>query len=350
MALDRALAALHDPATADERAKQVMMIINLAMLTPSAVGGARQTMQQVGSKAVKLPVGKLNEAVRKRLGASTKGQPTAPEIVTETREHTQNGMRVQVRQRFSIEANKDYFIVERDAGRGNFSVMANRLRERLALQVHLIADARKGGNLSNVVGDVGDEILAAGLVTHWGVKPENILGYGVHSRGKSTFGLKNNSGHGLDMLIKVPPPPEMQIRVPEEKVRHKIEELGEAAQYKTLSFKEETLIVMEVKTTLGGKKTPGFIANTQGLGGKQNTKRVARLAEGARQYWRRDKVLKLDPAAMEKVKMIKQAEDSGKIQYVHAQVFLGSEGKINSLVGKGVGQSSGIQINNWPGM
>ena len=140
----------------------------------------------------------------------------------------------------------------------------------------------------------------------------------------------------------------MQIRVPS-KGRHTIDKMDEASQYETLRFKEETLIVMEVKTTVEGKKTPGFIENTQGLGGEGNTKRVADLARKGGPYWKRDNVLRLDPAVMEKVEMIENAQKTGKIEYVHAQVFLNAAGKINSLVGKGIGQGSGVQLNKWPG-
>jgi len=53
---------------------------------------------------------------------------------------------------------------------------------------------------------------------------------------------------------------------------------------------------------------------------------------------------------MEKVEAIKDAQDSGNIHYLHAQVFLKSDGKINNLVGQGVGRGSGIQLSDWPGV
>ena len=103
-------------------------------------------------------------------------------------------------------------------------------------------------------------------------------------------------------------------------------------------------------STLGKSKTPDFYANTQGKGGEQNTERVVNLAKRAGPYWKREKVLEVDPSAMDKVDAIEKAKISGNIQYIHAQVFLNSEGKINTLVGKGVGQGSGIQLNDWPRM
>jgi len=89
----------------------------------------------------------------------------------------------------------------------------------------------------------------------------------LHPKGISCFGLKNKSGHDLDVLLKVPPPPDMMIRVPTAQARHHIEGLHGPSQYKKLTFTEETLIVVEVKATMGKNKTPGFYAKTQGKGG-----------------------------------------------------------------------------------
>ncbi|MGQ1887832.1 hypothetical protein [Serratia marcescens] len=344
------LASLANPKTAEERGKQVFMSINLAMLTPSIFGTARWMMRQVGGKAVKLDTKVLSEEELKRLAQNKNGQATALETVVETRERIDGGTRVQVRERHSLDTNKSQVIVQADSGQADFAVITNSLRERTALQIHLIASARKGKSLRNVLGNAGEEIFAAGLIRHWGVKPENILGYNLRSGGPNYFGLKNKSGHGLDVLLKVPPPPEMQIRIPSSEARHHIEGLRGPSEYKTLTFTEETLIVVEVKATLGKSKTPGFYAKTQGKGGEYNTERVAKLARGGGPYWKRESVLELDPSAMEKVKTIEKSQVSGNIQYIHAQVFLDSEGKINALVGKGVGQGSGIQLNDWPRM
>lgn len=344
------LAALANPTTAEDRGKQVFMSINLAMLTPSIFGTARWVMRQIGGKAVKLDTKLLTEAELKRLTQHKNAQITALETVVQTRERVQGGTRVQVRERHSLDTNKSQVIVQADAGRADFAVTTNSLRERLVLQLHLLASARKARNLRNVLGDVGEEVLAYGLVKHWGVKPENILGYSQKNAGISYFGLKNKNGHGLDVLLKVPPPPKMKIRIPSAEARHHIEGLRDPSQYKTLTFAKETLLVVEVKATLGKSKTPDFYANTQGKGGEQNTERVVNLAKRAGPYWKREKVLEVDPSAMDKVDAIEKAKISGNIQYIHAQVFLNSEGKINTLVGKGVGQGSGIQLNDWPRM
>jgi len=80
----------------------------------------------------------------------------------------------------------------------------------------------------------------------------------------SFFGLKNKNDHGLNMLLKVPPPPEMQILIPSAEARHHIEGLHGPSEYKTLTLTEKTLTVVEVKATLGKSKTSTFYANTQG--------------------------------------------------------------------------------------
>ncbi|EDW2056461.1 hypothetical protein S518_004343 [Salmonella enterica subsp. enterica] len=337
-------AALINPRTAEERGKQVFMSINLAMLTPSLFGAARWVMRQVGNKAVKLDTAMLTEDQLKRLARHKNGQPVALEVAVNTREHMPGGAEVQVRERFSLEANMSRIGVKAQKDRADFDIAATP-RKRTALHLQLLADARKGKNLRNVLGNVGEEIFAAGMVVHWGVKRENILGYSLTRDGISRFGLKNKSGHGLDVLLKVPPPPEMQIRVPKAEARHHIEGLRGPSEYKTLTFREETLIVVEVKATLGKSKTPGFYANTQGRGGKYNTQRILDNIERKKPWWKRENVLEADPDAMRKVAAIRNALATRNIQYVHAQVFLNSEGKINTLVGKG----SGIQLNDWPG-
>ncbi|WP_272015472.1 hypothetical protein [Pseudomonas aeruginosa] len=344
-----ALAALADPKTAEERGKQVFMSINLLMLSPAIFGRARWLLRGLGQKTVKLDEAALDAEELLRLSQRKHGQPLALETVVETREGTVGGTAVQVRQRFSADTNKSQWIVSVEHGNADFSVITNSLRERHALQIHLIANARKAKNLNNVVGNAGEEIFAAGMVSHWGVKPENILGYNLASGGISRFGLKNRSGHGLDMLLKVPPPPQLQIRVPTAEARHHMDGLRGPSEYKTLTFSEETLLVVEVKTTLGKTKTPGFYANTQGKGGDINTRRILRNIEEHGRWWKRDSVLSVDPGAMQKVAAIRKAQATNRVEYIHAQVFLDSQGQINALAGKGIGQGSGIQINDWLG-
>jgi len=320
------------------------------MLTPSVFGSARWMMRRIGDKAVKVDTKMLSEEKLRRLGQHKHGEATVLETVVDTRERVPGGGSMRVVETYSPDTNKSRLNVDAKTGSGDFSIIVNRVRERVALRAVMIDTARKGRGLRNVVGDAGEEIFAAGMVRHWGVKPENILGYNVKNDGPSKFGLKNRSGHGLDMLVRVPPPPEMQIRVPKSEARDHIEGLRGSSEYKTLAFAEETLIVVEVKTTLGKGKTTELSRETQRLGGEYNTKRVAKLAEGGGPYWKRERLLELDPSAMEKLEVIENARADGNIRFMHAQVFLDANGNINSLVGKGVGQGSGIQLNDWPGM
>lgn len=342
------LAALSDPKTAEERGKQVFMSINLAMLTPSVFGSARWMMRRIGNKAVRVDTKMLSEEKLRRLGQHKHGEATVLETVVDTRERIPGGGSMRVVETYSPDANKSRLNVDAKTGSGDFSIIVNRVRERIALRAVMIDTARKGRGLRNVVGDAGEEIFAAGMVRHWGVKPENILGYNLNNAGPSKFGLKHRSGHGLDMLVRVPPPPEMQIRVPKAEARHRIEGLRGPSEYKTLTFTEETLIVVEVKATLGKTETPKFYAHTQGLGGEYNTERVVKLAQKRGPYWKLENMLKADSAALEKLDVIAKAQHSRSIQYIHAQVFLDSGGNINTLVGKGVGRGSGIQLNDWP--
>ena len=344
------LAALSNPKTAEERAKQVFMSINLAMLTPSVFGTARWMMRQVGNKAVKLDTRMLSEDELRRLGQHKHGEATVLETVVDTRERVPGGGRMRVVETYSPDTNKSRLNIDAKTGSGAFSIIVNRIGERVALRTVMIDTARKGRGLRNVVGDAGEEIFAAGMVRHWGVKPENILGYNLKNAGPSTFGLKNRSGHGLDMLVWVPPPPEMQIRVPKAEARNHMEGLQGPSECKTLTFRENTLIVVEIKTTLGKSKTTALSKETQRMGGEYNTKRVTLLARRGGPYWKRERVLELDPSTMDKVDVIESATASGNIQYMHAQVFLDANGKINTLAGKGAGQGSGIQLNDWPGM
>ncbi|MFD4836909.1 hypothetical protein ACFWP0_05330 [Achromobacter sp. NPDC058515] len=343
------LAALKDPKNAEERGKQVFMGINLAMLTPTLFGTARWVFRRIrGRGAVPLDTAKLDEEDLRRIAGNRQGEPMALETVVKVEDHGQDGSKISVRERHSPDTNKSQVVVEADTGRADFAVIADSLRQRIAWQIQLLADARKGRGLRNVLGDAGEEIFAAGMVKHWGVRPENILGYNINPRGISRFGLKNKSGHGLDVLLRVPPPPEMEIRVPTEDARHYIDGVhGEASQTRVLRFTDETLLVVEVKATMGRERTPGFYAGTQGQGGERNTKRVADLAQRNRGIWSPANVP--DPDAGRKLAAIRAARASGNIEYMHVQVFLNNEGKINPLAGRGVGQGSGIQLNDWPG-
>lgn len=108
------------------------------------------------------------------------------------------------------------------------------------------------GRVCKIVEDLGEEILAQRIMREYHVKAENILGY---SRGK--LGLNNASGQGLDILVKVPPPPSLTVRNPaSQTARNSIEGSHGTPHTTTLTFQPDTLLVIEVKTTLGRKQPP----------------------------------------------------------------------------------------------
>ncbi|PWD61728.1 hypothetical protein DF209_07215 [Pectobacterium polaris] len=159
----------------------------------------------------------------------------------------------------------------------------------------------------------------------------------------SRFGLKNKSDHGLDMLVWVPPPPSLTVRVPTTNtMRHGMDGAnGTPAPTQTLTFKDDTLLVIETKTTLGLTKTPGF-NKTQGTGAGK----VADIQNKIRdeiQGWTEAKMLEVDPNMQVKLDAIEDAARTNSIKHLHAQIFFDSQGKLNGLVGSG----SGIQLNIW---
>ncbi|MCO7635166.1 hypothetical protein NJF54_25460, partial [Pseudomonas guariconensis] len=92
------------------------------------------------------------------------------------------------------------------------------------------------------------------------------------------------SDHGIDMLVYVPPPPSMKVRNPTtQAMRHHIDGLKGTAPVEEMRFEEGTLLVIEVKTTLGKSKTPGFL-KTQAVGGAESPRvswRPFRLSQAA---------------------------------------------------------------------
>ena len=194
-----------------------------------------------------------------------------------------------------------------------------------------------------MVADAGEEALAAALVSHWKVKPENILGMSTHPSRPSQFGLKNKSDQGIDMLVYVPPPPSMTVRNPTtQEMRHHIDGLKGTAPVEEVQFEAGTLLVIEVKTTLGKSKTPGFL-KTQSVGGEKNSRRIQALIDKDKGAWQFDKLQKHDPYFTSKVLAVKTATASGKIEFVHAQVFFDSGGQPSPLTRA----LNGIQLNKW---
>jgi hypothetical protein len=121
-----------------------------------------------------------------------------------------------------------------------------------------------------------------------------------------------------------------------------IDGVKKTAPTKTLTFTEDTLLVIESKATLGGAKTPGF-NKTQKGGGAKKLLELTELMESQRRGWTPEKMAEVDPNFAEKMKAIRNAQRNGRIEYFHAQIFFDSQGNLSKLVGNG----SGIQLNTW---
>ncbi|WP_205169027.1 hypothetical protein [Burkholderia sp. LMG 13014] len=347
--LFESLGRLANPQDGAQRGRQVFMFINLVMLTPTAFGGARWVLRRIRRdvpSTARLDIQAISEEERKRLGGRTSAEPLAIELrgsKAETRVSRDELGKVEWADRPSLDTNRNQVSVTTATGAANYAVMANTLRARLSmLIVQHAGNLKVVGRICKVVGDAGEEALAATMVEKWGFKAERILGLSINPKIPSRFGLTNKSGHGLDMLVWVPPPPSITVRVPTDQTRHVIDGVNGVAPTKTLTFTEETLLVFETKATLGGTKTPKF-NSTQGAGGASKVSKLLALIKQNKGHWKTSKMQELDPEFLKKVGALKSASTSGNIQHFHAQVFFDHQGQLNPLVGAG----SGIQINRW---
>ncbi|MFG8564244.1 hypothetical protein ACEPT0_28420 [Pseudomonas paraeruginosa] len=344
------LGKLIDPKDGAERGRQVFMFINLAMLTPAAYGGAKWVLKDFrrnGPPTGRMEVEQLTEPERKALGGRVNAEAKAIQLYGSkkgtTATQAEMGTTVWV-DKPSLDTNRSQHILSPATGKANYAVMGNTLRSRLtALIVQHAGSLKVVGRIAKVVGDAGEEALAATMVEKWGFDAKRILGYSSDPRIPHRFGLTNKSGHGLDILVWVPPPPEITVRVPANEFRHTIDGVkGPAQKTVTMKFTEDRLLVMETKTTLGQARTPGF-NSTQARGGSAKVLDIVdKIREGQR-GWRRKKMLEADPSALEKVATIRGAMADNKVTYLHAQVFFDSQGSLNQLVGNG----TGIQLNVW---
>ncbi|MGR6654821.1 hypothetical protein [Pseudomonas mosselii] len=331
---------------AEARGKQVFMAINLALLLPNALGGARWLMHKLrpGSvTTVRLDNAALTEEQVRRLGRREAGEVSVLETSID-RPARDGGLAVRASELHAIDRNASRIALEVVGGRADYAYMATTMRDRLvALISHAVGPVRMGGGLTRVVADAGEEALAAALVSHWKVKPENILGMSTHPSRASQFGLKNKSDQGIDMLVYVPPPPSMSVRNPTNpQMRHHIDGIKGVAPLEELQFAEGTLLVIEVKTTLGRTKTPGFL-KTQAVGGKENVKRIQKLILNQKQGWSVAQLSQSNPNFEYTARALRAAARDNKISYIHAQVFFDPNGKISTLPGLALG----IQLNNW---
>ncbi|MDD0977586.1 hypothetical protein [Pseudomonas fontis] len=340
------LARLANPSTAEARGKQVFMAINLALLLPAAWGGARWLMHRFRRDAVatiKFDNAALSAEELKRIGRRETGEVSALETRID-KAPVRGEPPVRISELHSVETNASLITLEVAAGKADFAFMARSLRQRLVSQIALAtAPQRMGGRLASVVGDAGEEALVAGLLEHWKVSPGKVLGLSTDPAVASRYGLKNRSDHGIDMLVLVPPPPSLTLRnAPTATMRDHIDGVKGLAPLEVMRFEEETLLVIEVKATLGKSRTPGLLA-TQSGGGEKNLERVLNLTRSGAQGWSRKNMLAVDRDMDKKISTINKSMSAGRIEFVHAQVFFDPLGNLNRLTGNG----TGIQLNHW---
>ncbi|RLM17843.1 hypothetical protein BIY29_18865 [Brenneria alni] len=347
-ALFESLGNVCDPNDGAERGRQVFMFINLVMLTPAALGGAYWVLRKIRGDvpvSARFDTDAISEEERRRLGGHKSGEPLAIELHGRrpAGRHDETGD-IEWRDRPSLDTNRSQVALTTATGKANYFVMSNTLRSRLTMLIIQRGGSLKViGRICKVVGDAGEEALAASMVEKWGVNPQRILGYSNKAGVPNRFGLTNKSGQGLDMLVWVPPPPSLTVRSPTSKsMQHSMDGAnGTPAPTQTLNFTEDTLLVIETKATLGGTKTPGF-NKTQGTGAGKVADLQAKIGLDSG-GWSKAKMLEVDPNVQDKLNALEDAVALGKIKFLHAQVFFDSQGALSKTVGNG----SGIQINTW---
>ncbi|MFO3724668.1 hypothetical protein ABFA30_21310, partial [Pseudomonas sp. HLMP] len=114
------------------------------------------------------------------------------------------------------------------------------------------------------------------------------------------------------------------------------------APVEEMRFEEGTLLVIEVKTTLGKSKTPGFL-KTQDIGGERNLQRIQKLIINKKQGWDETILTRTDRNFTSKLQAIRKGSEVEKIHFIHAQVFFDTKGHPSSLTGN----NTGIQLNIW---
>ncbi|MFD2641287.1 hypothetical protein [Pseudomonas japonica] len=343
------LGRLADPVDGEARGRQVFMFINLVMLAPLAYGGASWLLRDFRRDAA--PVGRmeveaLSEAERKPLGGRRRAEVKAIELhggkKGTSAAEAEMGKTTWV-DRPSLDSNRSQVSLTPATGKASYALMAGSLRERLiALIVHHAGSLKVVGRMARVVGDAGEEALVMKLTTTFGMDPRRIPGYSLDPRVPHRFGLTNKSGHGLDLLVWVPPPPELKVRVPSDRYRHSIDgATGPVQKTETLKFTGDTLLVIETKTTLGQKRTPAF-NKTQQAGSEKVTDLLLNINK-KRKGWNMSSITDVDPDSMKKAQALANAVAMKKVNYIHAQVFFDGGGNLNKFVGDG----SGIQLNIW---
>ncbi|WP_042818960.1 hypothetical protein [Yersinia wautersii] len=345
-ALFKRIGALADPEDGEKRGAQVFMVVNLLMLAPLAGQAARWGLIRFPGASRSMAAYEVAREIEQAAGRYARQGEAAALYVSFAR--TPGGMeaatssitRIETRLTPSLDTQNWFHRIEFTGGAAHVNLRAPSLQKNLALLIHNSGGTiRVAGRVCKMVGDVGEEILAKTIMREYGVKAENILGY---SRGK--LGLNNASSQGLDILVKVPPPPSLTVRNPaSQTARNSIEGSHGTTQTTRLTFQPDTLLVIELKTTLGGQVTPGLSKATQQSGGEKDLKRILKLIEEGSDGWGSNKLPFFDPGFSNKLQEVERASGQGRIEFVHVQVFLKRDGSINTEVGN----SNGIQWNDW---
>ncbi|WP_447874432.1 hypothetical protein [Serratia fonticola] len=345
-ALFKRIGALADPKDGAQRGAQVFMVVNLLMLAALAGQAAKWGLIRFPGTSRSMAAYEVAKEIEQAAARYARQGEAAALYVNFARtprgiEATTSSItRIDTRLTPSLDTRNWFHRIEFTGGAAHVNLRAPSLQKNLALLIHNSGGTiRVAGRVCKMVGDVGEEILIQAMRREFKVPAKNILGY---SRGK--LGLNNASSQGLDILVKVPPPPSLTVRNPTtQTARNGIEGAHGTTKTTTLTFQPDTLLVIELKTTLGGQVTPGLSKATQQSGGEKDLKRILKLIEEGSGGWGSNKLPLLDPEFGIKLQEVKRASRQGRIKFVHAQVFLKRDGSINTTVGN----SNGIQWNDW---
>lgn len=345
-ALFKRIGALADPVNGEQRGTQVFMVVNLLMLAPLAGQTTRWGLIRFPGTSRSMAAYEIAKEIEQAAARYARQGEAAALYINFAR--TPRGMevatssitRIETRLTPSLDTRNWFHQIEFIDGMAYINLRAPTLQRNLALLIHNAGSSfRVAGRVGKMVGDVGEEILTKALMREYGVPSTNILGY---SQGR--LGLNNASSQGLDILVKVPPPPSLTIRNPTSQAeRNGIEGSHGTTPTTTLTFQPDTLLVIELKTTLGLQSTPGLSKATQQGGGEANLERIMELIEAGKGGWGSNKLPVFDPGFSNKLQEVERASGQGRIEFVHAQVFLKRDGSINTEVGN----SNGIQWNDW---
>ncbi|WP_058910186.1 hypothetical protein [Entomohabitans teleogrylli] len=345
-ALFKRLGELADPVDGKARGAQAFMVINLLMLAPLAgVTGKWALLRFPGTSRAMATYEIAREIEKGATRYASQGEAIALQVnLTRTPRGaeaiTSPVSRINTRVTPSLDTASWYHRIEFIDGRAFINLRARTLQENLVLLImENGGSVRVIGRINKMVGDIGEEVLIQTLMRQYGVRAENILGY---SQGKT--GLNNASGQGLDILVRVPPPPGLTVRNPAtQAARNGIEGSHGTSPTTTMVFEPDTLLVIEAKTTLGGQKTPGLSSATQQGGGAEDLERIMGLIRERGRGWKIENLRNFDPSCDDKMHAIRAAVMNDRVHFAHAQVFLRSDGNINSSVGSG----TGVQWNSW---